>query len=72
MLSTVERQALSTVVVHHLWDAGEHAAALVQGVAVFFCLGHNDVNAALARPESVCQRRDKGFTHRQKICINLI
>lgn len=60
MLSAVERQALSTVVVHHLWDAGEHAAALVQGVAVFFCLGHNDVNAALARPESVSKER-QGF-----------
>ena len=46
----VERQALGAVVVHHLWDAGEHTAALVQGEAVLFGLGHDDVNAALARP----------------------
>lgn len=52
VLGAVERQALGAVVVHHLWDAGEHAAALVQGVAVLFGLGHDDVNAALARPES--------------------
>lgn len=50
VLGTVERQTLSAVVVHHLWDAGKHAAALVQGVAVFFGLGDNDVYAALARP----------------------
>lgn len=48
VLCAVERQTLSTVVMHHLWDAGEHAAALVQGVAVFFGLGNNDMNAALA------------------------
>lgn len=52
VLSAVERQALSAVVVHHLWDAGEHAAALVQGVAVFFGLGDNDMNASLARSDS--------------------
>lgn len=51
VLGAVERQTLSAVVVHHLWDAGEHAAALVQGVAVFFGLSDNDMNAALARPE---------------------
>lgn len=50
MLGTVERQTLSAVVVHHLRDAGKHAAALVQGVAVFFGLGDNDMHAALARP----------------------
>lgn len=52
VLGAVERQTLSAVVVHHLWDAGEHAAALVQGVAVFFGLGNNDMNAPLACPES--------------------
>lgn len=52
VLRAVERQALSAVVVHHLWDAGEHAAALVQGVAVLLRLGDDDVNAAVARPES--------------------
>lgn len=58
VLGAIERQALSAVVVHHLWDAGEHAAALVQGVAVFFGLGNNDMNAALARSESE-ERRGK-------------
>lgn len=52
VLSAVERQAAGAVVVHHLWDVGEHAAALVQSVAVLFGLGHNDVDASLARPES--------------------
>lgn len=63
MLGAVERQTLSAVVVHHLWDAGEHAAALVQGVAVFFGLGDNDMNAALARPESYRrgERIDKNY-----------
>lgn len=52
VLGAVERQTLSAVMVHHLWDAGEHAAALVQGVAVVFGLGDDDMNAALTRPES--------------------
>ena len=52
VLGAVERQTLSAVMMHHLWDAGEHAAALVQGVAVLFGLGNNDMNAALACPES--------------------
>lgn len=52
VLGAVERQTLGAVMVHHLWDAGENTAALVQGVAVFFSLGDNDMNAALARPES--------------------
>lgn len=52
VLGAVERQTLSAVMVHHLWDAGEHAAALVQGVAVLLGLGNNDMNTALARPES--------------------
>lgn len=52
VLGAVERETLSAVIVHHLWDAGEHTAALVQGVAIFFGLGDNDMNAALARPES--------------------
>lgn len=52
VLGPVERQALSAVMVHHLRDAGEDAAALVQGVAVFFSLSHDDVHAALARPDS--------------------
>ena len=52
MLGAVEGQALSAVVVHHLWDAGEHAAALVQSVAVLLGLSHNDVNAPLAGSES--------------------
>lgn len=51
VLGTVERETLSAVIVHHLWDAGKHTAALVQGVAVFFGLSDNDMNAALARPE---------------------
>lgn len=58
VLSTVERQTLSAVVVHHLWDAGEHAAALVKGVAVLFGLGDDYVNAALACPES-CRRQER-------------
>lgn len=49
---TVERQTLSPIVVHHLRDAGEHTAALVQRVAVLLGLGHDDVNTALARPDS--------------------
>lgn len=53
-----ERQTLSAVMVHHLRDAGEHTAALVQGVAVLFSLSHDDVNAALARPNS--PRREGG------------
>lgn len=52
VLGAVERQALGAVVVHHLRDAGKHAAALVQGVAVLFSLGDDDVDAAMARPES--------------------
>lgn len=51
VLSAGERQTLSAVVVHHLWNAGKYAAALVQGVAVFFGLGNNDVDTTLARPE---------------------
>lgn len=42
--------------VHHLWDAGEDTATLVQGVAIFFGLGNNDMDAALARPESHKER----------------
>lgn len=52
MLSAIERQSLSAVVVHHLWDAGEHTATLVQGVAIFFGLGNNNMNTALACPKS--------------------
>lgn len=52
VLGPVERQPLSAVMVHHLRDAGKDAAALVQGVAVFFSLSHDDVDAALARPKS--------------------
>lgn len=52
VLSAVERQPLGAVVMHHLRDAGEHAAALVQGEAVLLGLGHHDVDAALARPGS--------------------
>lgn len=52
MLGPIERQPLSAVMVHHLGDAGEDAAALVQGVAVFLSLSHDDVDAALARPNS--------------------
>lgn len=52
VLGPIERQTLSAVMVHHLGDAGEDAAALVQGVAVFLSLSHDDVDAALARPNS--------------------
>lgn len=52
VLGAIERQPLGAVVMHHLWDAGEHAAALVQGVAILLGLGHNDVDTALARPGS--------------------
>lgn len=52
VLGAVERQPLGAVVMHHLRDAGEHAAALVQGVAVLLGLGHHDVDAALACPGS--------------------
>lgn len=58
VFGTVERQTLGAVMVHHLRDAGKHTAALVQGVAVFFSLSDDDVNAALARPSS--QRRGGG------------
>lgn len=52
VLGTVEWQPLSTVVMDHLWDAGEHTAALVQGVAIFFGLGNHDMNTALTCSES--------------------
>lgn len=52
VLSAVEGQPLGAVVMHHLRDAGEHAAALVQGEAVLLGLGHHDVDAALAGPGS--------------------
>lgn len=52
VLGPIERQTLRAVMVHHLGDAGEDAAALVQGVAVFFSLRHDDVDAALARPNA--------------------
>lgn len=55
VFGTDERQTLRAVMVHHLGDAGKDAAALVQGVAVFFGLSDDDVNATLARPDS--QRR---------------
>lgn len=57
MFGTSERQTLSAVMVHHLRDAGKHTAALVQGVAVLFSLSHDDVHAALARPNSQGKRR---------------
>ena len=58
VLGPVERQTLSAVMVHHLWDAGEHAAALVQGVAALLGLSNHDVNAALARPEESSPKRN--------------
>ena len=57
MLGSVERQTLGAVMVDHLRDAGKHTAALVQGVAVPLSLSHDDVNAALARPNSQGRRR---------------
>lgn len=48
VLGPIERQPLSAVVVHHLWNAGKHTATLVQRVAILLCLGNNDVNTALA------------------------
>lgn len=62
VLGPVERQTLSAVMVHHLGDAGEDAAALVQGVAVFFSLSHDDVDAALARPNAH-RREEEEKTH---------
>lgn len=59
VLGPVERQPLSAVMVHHLRDAGKDAAALVQGVAVFFSLGHDDVDAALARPRSTGGEKER-------------
>lgn len=56
VLSAVERQPSGAVVMHHLRDAGEHAAALVQGEAVLLGLGHHDVHAALAGPGSQHRR----------------
>ena len=50
MLGVVEGQLAGGVVVNHLRDAGEHAAALVQGVAALLGLGNDDVNAPLAGP----------------------
>lgn len=55
VFGAIERQPLSAVVMHHLRDAGKHTAALVQRESVFFSLSHDDVNAALTRPET--QRR---------------
>lgn len=77
VLGAVERQALVAVVMHHLRDAGEHAAALVQGVAVLFGLGDDNVDAALARPGSH-GGNDKGdenqptsFTHGPGFSVHL-
>lgn len=64
MLGPIERQPLSAVMVHHLGDAGEDAAALVQGVAVFLSLSHDDVDAALARPNS--HRREEEEKEEEK------
>lgn len=63
-----ERQALRAVMVHHLWDAGKHTAALVQGVAVSFGLSHDDVNAAVARPKSGRREGGEG-EERQAFCL---
>lgn len=52
VLCSMEWQAPGAVMVYHLWDAGEHTAALVQGEAVLFGLGHDDVNTTLTRPET--------------------
>lgn len=51
MFGPVERQSLCAVVVHHLRDAGENTAALVQSEAVLFGLSHDDVDTPLARFE---------------------
>ena len=45
-----EGQRLAAVVVHHLGDAGESAAALVQRVAALLRLRHDDVHTTLIRP----------------------
>ena len=50
MLGVVEGQLAGGVVVHHLGDAGEYAAALVQGEAALLGLRYDDVNAPLAGP----------------------
>lgn len=68
VLGAVERQPLGAVVVHHLWDAGEHAAALVQGVAVLLGLGHHDVDAALARPGSHTGNMTRGDENQVVSC----
>lgn len=69
VFGTVERQTLSAVMVHHLGDAGKHAAALVQGVAVLFGLGDDDVNTALAGPNS--QRRGRGERNHIEVSLSI-
>lgn len=64
---TDERQTLRAVMVHHLGDAGKDAAALVQGVTVFFGLSDDDVNATLARPDS--QRREEEEEEEEKAAL---
>lgn len=50
VLSPLEGQLLSGVVVHNFRDAGEDAAGLAERVLVVLGLGHDDVDAALAGP----------------------
>lgn len=77
VLGAVERQALVAVVMHHLRDAGEHAAALVQGVAVLFGLGDDNVDAALARPgshegnDTGDENQPTSFTHGPGFSVHL-
>lgn len=68
VLGAIERQPLGAVVMHHLRDAGEHAAALVQGVAVLLGLGHDDVDAALARPGSHTGNMNPGDENQAVSC----
>lgn len=50
VLSPLEGQLLSGVVVHDFRDAGEDAAGLAERVLVVLGLGHDDVDAALSGP----------------------
>lgn len=52
VLGPIKRQLLGAIVVNNLRNAGKHAAALVQRVAVLFGLSHDDVHTTLAGLES--------------------
>jgi len=66
VLGVVEGQPLGAVVVHHLGDAGEHAAAPVQRVAALLGLRYDDVNAPLAGPARDTHTHKHACTHTRR------